>query len=219
MDVMDVVRAHDLQPEFAGEPEESRNDLALFGDPVVLDLHEIILAAEYVDEPRSRRAGLLPSVVDQVLRDKRRETSGEADQALSVAGWGSVFCSGPVIKTLQVGVAHELQEVLIAPDVTGQEAEVKDAPSLVAAALLVQPGALGEIELAANQRLDPLALRGRVEINGAKEVAMVGEGERRHPELARPVGQPVDPDRKSTRLNSSHLGISYAVFCLKKKKQ
>src|SRR5438045_7520312 len=25
-------------------------------------------------------------------------------------------------------------------------------------------------------------------------------------------------DRKSTRMNSSHLGISYAVFCLKKKK-
>src|SRR5256885_8175394 len=28
----------------------------------------------------------------------------------------------------------------------------------------------------------------------------------------------VDRDRKSTRLNSSHLVISYAVFCLKKKK-
>src|SRR3712207_7025707 len=27
------------------------------------------------------------------------------------------------------------------------------------------------------------------------------------------------PDRKSTRLNSSHANISYAVFCLKKKKQ
>src|SRR3712207_7562347 len=26
-----------------------------------------------------------------------------------------------------------------------------------------------------------------------------------------------DPDRKSTRLNSSHANISYAVFCLKKK--
>src|SRR5690349_24206018 len=26
------------------------------------------------------------------------------------------------------------------------------------------------------------------------------------------------PDRKSTRLNSSHVEISYAVFCLKKKK-
>src|SRR2546426_8974063 len=29
----------------------------------------------------------------------------------------------------------------------------------------------------------------------------------------------VEIDRKSTRLNSSHLVISYAVFCLKKKKQ
>src|SRR5437899_4425627 len=32
---------------------------------------------------------------------------------------------------------------------------------------------------------------------------------------ARPTGR--RRDRKSTRLNSSHLGISYAVFCLKKK--
>src|SRR5262245_66338302 len=31
-------------------------------------------------------------------------------------------------------------------------------------------------------------------------------------------GVPLLLDRKSTRLNSSHLGISYAVFCLKKKK-
>src|SRR2546426_3066442 len=31
--------------------------------------------------------------------------------------------------------------------------------------------------------------------------------------------QPGNTDRKSTRLNSSHLVISYAVFCLKKKKQ
>src|SRR3712207_9024246 len=28
----------------------------------------------------------------------------------------------------------------------------------------------------------------------------------------------LSPDRKSTRLNSSHANISYAVFCLKKKK-
>src|SRR2546430_13244920 len=32
-------------------------------------------------------------------------------------------------------------------------------------------------------------------------------------------GNPVIEDRKSTRLNSSHSQISYAVFCLKKKKQ
>src|SRR5205814_9848890 len=32
-------------------------------------------------------------------------------------------------------------------------------------------------------------------------------------------GSQAAEDRKSTRLNSSHLGISYAVFCLKKKKK
>src|SRR5438552_13712993 len=37
-------------------------------------------------------------------------------------------------------------------------------------------------------------------------------------EHLKPVA-PIDEDRKSTRLNSSHQIISYAVFCLKKKKQ
>src|SRR2546426_10416281 len=37
-------------------------------------------------------------------------------------------------------------------------------------------------------------------------------------EMATPE-KSVEADRKSTRLNSSHLVISYAVFCLKKKKK
>src|SRR5256885_11593277 len=37
------------------------------------------------------------------------------------------------------------------------------------------------------------------------------------PPGARLIGVPGATDRKSTRLNSSHLVISYAVFCLKKK--
>src|SRR5437868_8612511 len=35
--------------------------------------------------------------------------------------------------------------------------------------------------------------------------------------LAHPGGKTERQDRKSTRLNSSHVSISYAVFCLKKK--
>src|SRR6266540_5897426 len=37
--------------------------------------------------------------------------------------------------------------------------------------------------------------------------------------VAMPPISPPPPDRKSTRLNSSHITISYAVFCLKKKKK
>src|SRR2546427_8492122 len=43
-------------------------------------------------------------------------------------------------------------------------------------------------------------------------VAESGESQRR-------AGVHVSRDRKSTRLNSSHSQISYAVFCLKKKKK
>src|SRR3712207_7198669 len=61
--------------------------------------------------------------------------------------------------------------------------------------------ALGvEVELAADERHQALAVRGVVD----------GEG-RAQADLGR--------DRKSTRLNSSHANISYAVFCLKKKTQ
>src|SRR6266571_7501801 len=42
---------------------------------------------------------------------------------------------------------------------------------------------------------------------------------RRPRDLAAPSAPPNRPDRKSTRLNSSHMSISYAVFCLKKKKK
>src|SRR5947199_1184021 len=40
-----------------------------------------------------------------------------------------------------------------------------------------------------------------------------------HGEIPEPRQVARTLDRKSTRLNSSHLGISYAVFCLKKKKK
>src|SRR5438067_3173132 len=45
--------------------------------------------------------------------------------------------------------------------------------------------------------------------------------DRRHRVEPRRSGQErsLEVDRKSTRLNSSHVSISYAVFCLKKKKK
>src|SRR5699024_11272499 len=47
-----------------------------------------------------------------------------------------------------------------------------------------------------------------------------GNGERSHDTQSiesdsRKIGQSHEQDRKSTRLNSSHVSISYAVFCLK----
>src|SRR5438067_4430419 len=48
--------------------------------------------------------------------------------------------------------------------------------------------------------------------------ARIPRGCQRPAARRRPQCRLVPADRKSTRLNSSHVSISYAVFCLKKKK-
>src|SRR2546422_5785620 len=53
----------------------------------------------------------------------------------------------------------------------------------------------------------------------AADAAAVTPRLRRRPEGREPLHDPHVRDRKSTRLNSSHGYISYAVFCLKKKKK
>src|SRR5260221_3617598 len=54
----------------------------------------------------------------------------------------------------------------------------------------------------------------------ASTAAIHARSDRRHHPpagAAPPAAAPAEGDRKSTRLNSSHTVISYAVFCLKKK--
>src|SRR5437764_9875692 len=71
--------------------------------------------------------------------------------------------------------------------------------------------------------------RGR--IDGEEDPAAARSAEHAAADAVKPVPNPIPPggrdaledllleDRKSTRLNSSHRCISYAVFCLKKKKK
>src|SRR5436853_4024462 len=60
-----------------------------------------------------------------------------------------------------------------------------------------------------DRRVDRLALGGLAARPAAAQFGHVAAAPEQRVDIA---------DRKSTRLNSSHLGISYAVFCLKKKK-
>src|SRR5690606_41690655 len=68
------------------------------------------------------------------------------------------------------------------------------------------------------------AIEAAVDIRNSKQVTPALARERLRailfpPTIANGVFRDFDPrDRKSTRLNSSHVKISYAVFCLKKKK-
>src|SRR2546427_9389332 len=62
--------------------------------------------------------------------------------------------------------------------------------------------------LSLHDALPICARHARNRLRGRRGTARPGVGQRR-----------ADLDRKSTRLNSSHSQISYAVFCLKKKKK
>src|SRR5207249_9280993 len=54
-------------------------------------------------------------------------------------------------------------------------------------------------------------------VRQARRLHLHGQRQAVRPENGR--GPVAEGDRKSTRLNSSHVSISYAVFCLKKKKK
>src|SRR5690606_41934773 len=69
----------------------------------------------------------------------------------------------------------------------------------------------GDGEVGADRRLADTALAGR---NGHDPGPIAGLAD-----LGPDLGAEPLQDRKSTRLNSSHVKISYAVFCLKKKKK
>src|SRR5439155_17429940 len=75
-------------------------------------------------------------------------------------------------------------------------------------ALPIWPGGVRAVPETVRLRHRRLAAR---EVGGDRR----GEGRRRRERVLR--RQDPHRDRKSTRLNSSHVAISYAVFCLKKK--
>src|SRR5262245_38536913 len=92
-------------------------------------------------------------------------------------------------------------------------------PDAACARLSPQPLADAHDRIGARSRIGP-------DMRAARTVGAVGKAGEQAQRIVRAIefviGARINDDRgldrKSTRLNSSHLGISYAVFCLKKKK-
>src|SRR5262245_61379748 len=92
------------------------------------------------------------------------------------------------------------------------------SPEKVAAAL--GPLGVGDVETSVGDVTDPAAVeRALTRCDAVVHAASVFSLDARRADEMNSVnvrGTDIVLDRKSTRLNSSHLGISYAVFCLKK---
>src|SRR5579862_8027947 len=161
-----------------------------------------VAAAQMFQGPRAAEQMMHSSEVDAVVIATPPYFHAR-HLAMAVAAGKHVYCEKPV----SVDVAGALRAIE-----TGKKAEgrlsldvgfqIRNAPPFVELVKRIHAGALGEIAC--------------------------GEAHYYCPFLAMPEYPKASPaelrlrhwlDRKSTRLNSSHSSISYAVFCLKKKKK
>src|SRR5690606_8886899 len=137
------------------------------------------------------------------------------DDVPTVVFLHGLFGQGRNFSTIAKGLLPDARSVLVDLPNHGRSAWTETVDLAVmadAVAERVRAGADGPVHLVGH------SLGGKV----AMLVAL------RHPELldrlvvvdiAPTASRSVGEDRKSTRLNSSHVKISYAVFCLKKKKK
>ena len=95
-----------------------------------------------------------------------------------------------VVEPFGVAGRHQLDQVLVAFVGLRQQHQVV---RLGLRAALVEPAALRDVDLAAEDRLQPAVARVVVEDHRRKHVAVLGHGERRHLQLDRFVEQLVDP--------------------------
>src|SRR3712207_7781141 len=120
------------------------------------------------------------------------------NRPLAVRGRGSLEASPGPIRLRSSPRAGSLPDSLL-PDATGEGVTEHE--------LTVRDGRRRRRHLLGTLRRDLLVRDGLGELPDPEPTGIAGGA----------VGRQ-DVDRKSTRLNSSHANISYAVFCLKKKK-
>src|SRR3989440_10338489 len=188
----------------------------------VLDARAGLLAHELFSQVQLHRAygGVVPELAsrDHVRRllplvrgalGRAGTRPGDLQGVASTAGpglIGALLTGASLARSLAyawdvpaIGV-HHLEGHLLAPLLE------PDPPPFPHLALLVSGGHTLLIEVSGV---------GRYRVLGASRDDAAGEA---FDKSAKLLGLPYPGDRKSTRLNSSHDQISYAVFCLKKKK-
>src|SRR5262245_10407913 len=127
-----------------------------------------------------------------------------------------LMCLGYVSCTHGGARIGEFQQQLVAG--TLDDASVEKLDELVARGSQWSGGGSGVLSCCIIQGEHGARGRARPVCLGAHQLTY-GGSQRRFRGSCDGLGSSRDLDRKSTRLNSSHLGISYAVFCLKKKKK
>ena len=193
-------------PVSGSEPEELLVQPALLGQAVILELEVEPVLPEDVAVFAGQAPRELPIVGLERLGDLAAKTRRQPDQPGAVPR--EVLAVDPrlVVVAVDVGVGDQPAQVLVAGPVLGEQDQVERLG--VGLAFLVRHGSAGDVRLDADDRLDPLVLRGLVEGDRSVEGAVVGQGERIHALLGRRVDQLGDP---SEAVEQAELGVDVEV--------
>ena len=187
VDVMDVVGADHRDAELVAHLEELPVDLDELGDVVVpLDFE---VEVRHVVEPPRRLPGVLePTLLDQAGH-LAVEAAGEHDQAVAMLLEQLPVDSRPVVEALELGLGGELQQVLVAGLVLGEQ---RDMERLLIGGVSVVAAARRQVAFHANDGLDAFPAGDTVEVDRRVEDAVIGEADGVHPELLGALYQGLD---------------------------
>ena len=188
--VVHVVGAHHRQAEVAGDAGQAAVDDLLLVEPLVLQLEEEVVGAEDVAIGGRGGARLLEPILVDALGDLALETARQPDQALAVLREQVLVDARLVVEAFGVARRDQLDQVVEPLVGLGQEHQV--VGRLARRAALGAAIARGDVDLAAEDRLDALLPRVVVEGDRREHVAVLGDGERRHAQLLRLVEQLLD---------------------------
>ena len=193
LQVVAVVGGHERDAELLVDlPQALVGDL-LLGYGVLLDLQEIVVLAEDVAVFGGGADGIVQTVLADEVGHLAAQAAGEGDEALMVLGQQVLVHARLVVEAFQVRLAGELEQVLVAGPVRRQQDQVKVlVMGKLALAFPVEAALGGHVGLAADDRFDAGGGGLLVELDGAKEVSVVGNGDGRHAEILGFLDEGVD---------------------------
>ena len=166
--------------------------LGLLGQAVGLQFQIEAVGVDIGVFPREAQ-GLVHVVRKNGAGDFARNAGRKADKAFGILAQQGFIHAGFVIKTLKVALCDQLDQIVVARGVLGQQNQVVAAArqGRLRAFILV---VVADVNLAPKDGFDAVILATLIKIGRAKEVAVVGDGAGGHAEILGAGAQILDAD-------------------------
>ena len=193
LQVVDVVGDDQIQVQIVRDRLETDVDDLLLVDALILHLEEEVPGAEDVAIRGGGLDRLLLLLAADAGGDLSLEAAAQADQPGRMLRQQVLVDARLVVEALGVAGRHQLDQVVVALAGLGEQHQV--IRGLARRAALGAPIARGDVDLTAEDRIDPALARLIVEHDRREHVAVLGDRRGRHLQLHRRVEQLLDAAR------------------------